>query len=556
MIGPTMKLCVQILKTIFLILWITPAFADLSLVYKKCEPRVEICYVDRTKSPKGQVLSNRDGSNGFYATLFDEGQAIFSHYIRVSADAEIERVSSVSVSRSGLVGRNLRPKKPFPANQNINNTFPAIRLAFEMLPPLNKKRLQQRLRRLALYNSNIDGIWGKNTYKAILTYNTIFKKRIGVHSVDSAIILQTEILGHSKFDYKDGKLESMEPKQCSISPRNCTASQLCLFAVEQREGVTRWQDDKKWSDHVSLAQQRGLDCGVSRSGEERATDSCMKNPATCSIEELCSRASVTISGVVKWRTNDRALPFVETAKKFGLGCGVAIAEPVEELYQVANGTGFLINNDGYIVTNDHVIDGCTQVEVTGFDPARAELIARDQVNDLALVRVDGDEFTYLNLAGEDPYLNQAIIAAGYPFGDAISSSVKITGGRVSSLTGIGDNTANIQIDAALQPGNSGGPLLDEFGNVVGVSVAKLDTEASLEQFGVLPENVNFAIKLATLKTFLRANDVQYFEGNEKSISDRKLGQLADAGTVHISCLMTESQIRKLSDRKAMYPDRR
>ena len=242
-------------------------------------------------------------------------------------------------------------------------------------------------------------------------------------------------------------------------------------------------------------------------------------------------------------------------KKFGLGCGVSTAAPVEELYKVANGTGFLINNDGYIVTNDHVIDGCNQVEVTGFDPARAEIIARDQFNDLALIRLDGDDFTYLNLAGEDPYLNQAIIAAGYPFGDAISSSVKITGGRVSSLTGIGNNTANIQIDAALQPGNSGGPLLDEFGNVVGVSVAKLDTEASLEQFGVLPENVNFAIKLNTLKTFLRANDVQYFEGNEKSISDRKLGQLADVGTVHISCLMTESQIKKLSSARAMYPMR-
>ena len=61
----------------------------------------------------------------------------------------------------------------------------------------------------------------------------------------------------------------------------------------------------------------------------------------------------------------------------------------------------------------------------------------------------------------------------------------------------------------------GGPLLNNFGNVVGVSVAKLDTEASLEQFGVLPENVNFGIKLSTLKSFLTANEIEFFEGNAK-----------------------------------------
>lgn len=612
----SMRNYVQILTTLFFVLWITPVSADLSTVYKQCEPRAEICYMDREKGRKGQTLLSRDRKNIFYTDLFDEGQAVFEHWSRASINKEFQRVSDIAVSSSGLVGIGLEKNERFALNQNFNNTFPAIGISFGMLPLVNKKQLQQHLRRLALYNSSVDGIWGKNTYKAILAYNTIFMKRIGVQSVDEAIRLQTAILGHDKFTYKDGKIIKIQPKQCSSNPIDCTASQLCLFAVKQRGDAVIWQSDPKWKNHVALAKERGLQCGVNSFdqckwnvtacdnteicnyavspglGQKRwetkrdwlphvkeakrrgmscgvidgssipsdenskysISKTCMRNPSTCSVQELCMRASVTLSGFTRWRTDAVSAPFVETAKKFGLGCGVSKTAPVEELYKVANGTGFIINERGYIVTNDHVIDGCNQIEVAGVNPARAKFIARDPNNDLAVIKLDGEDYKFLLLSREEPYLNQEIIAAGYPFGDAISSSIKITGGRVSSLSGIGDNTANMQIDAALQPGNSGGPLLNNFGNVVGVSVAKLDTEASLEQFGVLPENVNFGIKLSTLKSFLTANEIEFFEGNARQLTDRALGQRADEGTVHLSCLMTETQIKKLSDQKAMYPD--
>ena len=70
--------------------------------------------------------------------------------------------------------------------------------------------------------------------------------------------------------------------------------------------------------------------------------------------------------------------------------------------------------------------------------------------------------------------------AGFPFGDAISSSIKFTQGIVSSMSGIGDNYSQIQIDAAIQPGNSGGPIVDELGNVIAVAVSKLDLKNVLE----------------------------------------------------------------------------
>ena len=108
------------------------------------------------------------------------------------------------------------------------------------------------------------------------------------------------------------------------------------------------------------------------------------------------------------------------------------------------------------------------------------IISQDKINDLALLQTKVTPKAKLKFASENPYLLQDIIAAGFPFGESISSTIKVTKGVVSSLSGLGDNSGQIQIDAALQPGNSGGPIIDENGNVVGVAVAKLDLEKSIE----------------------------------------------------------------------------
>jgi len=149
---------------------------------------------------------------------------------------------------------------------------------------------------------------------------------------------------------------------------------------------------------------------------------------------------------------------------------------------------------------------------------------------------------------------QDIIAVGFPFGERISSTVKVTKGVVSSLSGLGDNSGQIQIDAALQPGNSGGPIIDEYGNVVGVAVAKLDLEKSIERFGVVPENVNFGIKLSNLKTFLDDNDATYALGDNKQITNMQLGQLASDATVLLSCWMTEARRKMMQDKKVMFEE--
>jgi hypothetical protein len=142
--------------------------------------------------------------------------------------------------------------------------------------------------------------------------------------------------------------------------------------------------------------------------------------------------------------------------------------------------------------------------------------------------------------------------AGFPFGRKISTSVKVTKGIISSLTGIGNNFSNIQIDAALQPGNSGGPILNDRGNVVGVAVAKLDLKKVLKNFGVIPEDTNFGIKSNVVRSLLESSNVSLRSPNAKTISKSKLGKMISDGTYYLSCWMTMAQIEKMRSKKVIF----
>ncbi len=156
------------------------------------------------------------------------------------------------------------------------------------------------------------------------------------------------------------------------------------------------------------------------------------------------------------------------------------------------------------------------------------------------------------LSDDQPELLQDVYVAGYPFGNEISSSIKVTKGIISSLTGIGNNFSNIQIDAALQVGNSGGPILDEMGNVVGVAVSKLDAKYMYDNFGTIPENTNFGIKANVVRSVLDSNGVSSPSPSTDEITKSELGTRITGGTYYVSCLMTLAQIEVLRTKKVMF----
>ena len=224
-----------------------------------------------------------------------------------------------------------------------------------------------------------------------------------------------------------------------------------------------------------------------------------------------------------------------------------------KIVSASSGSGFAVSSNGHVITNNHVINGCQKVRIHHKGQTiPATVVTYDPNNDLALLKGNFRPSTVFPLSNQKLELLQDVYVAGYPFGRKISTSVKVTKGIISSLTGIGNNFSNIQIDAALQPGNSGGPILNDRGNVVGVAVAKLDIKKVLKNYGVIPEDTNFGIKTNVVRSLLESNNINLPNPNRSKISKSKLGKMISDGTYYLSCWMTMAQIKKIRSRKVIF----
>lgn len=205
----------------------------------------------------------------------------------------------------------------------------------------------------------------------------------------------------------------------------------------------------------------------------------------------------------------------------------------------ASGTGFFITRQGHILTNAHVVNGCKSITVQqpGGTEAAATAVASDKTNDLALLLTSADPPAVAVLRGGRPIRpGEPVVAYGFPLPGRMSSSGVLTNGSVNALTGSGDDTRYLQTSAQIQPGNSGGPLLDMTGAVVGVTSKSLSTNNAARRYGGTPQNVNYAIKTEVIRTFLATTGVTAESsagGRELSAPD--VGERARAFTVHIVC---------------------
>jgi S1-C subfamily serine protease len=203
------------------------------------------------------------------------------------------------------------------------------------------------------------------------------------------------------------------------------------------------------------------------------------------------------------------------------------------------GTGFLVSTNGHVVTNQHVVDGCVgdiQGNLTGEAPATLRLVSSDETNDLALLQVPGTFKEVAKIKDKAVQSGDSVIAIGFPFHGLLTSDFTVTTGIVSSLSGLLNDTRFLQISAAVQPGNSGGPLLAASGDVVGVVAAKLDALKVVRATGNIPENINFAIKTGALRDFLDNSVVPYQISDAKTeLKTTDIARNARAFTFLISC---------------------
>jgi S1-C subfamily serine protease len=207
-----------------------------------------------------------------------------------------------------------------------------------------------------------------------------------------------------------------------------------------------------------------------------------------------------------------------------------------------SGSGFVVSTNGHVVTNNHVVGSCVgEIEgtLTTGGSMKLRIISADEINDLALLQAPTPTKDAATIRSAAIHSGESVVAIGYPFHGLLSSDFTVTTGIVSSLSGLLNDTRYLQISAPVQPGNSGGPLLDASGQVVGVVSEKLDALKIAKLTGDFPENINFAIKTGAVRDFLDNSVVPYKVG--EATSELKTAEIAKGArdyTMLISCMAT------------------
>jgi S1-C subfamily serine protease len=212
------------------------------------------------------------------------------------------------------------------------------------------------------------------------------------------------------------------------------------------------------------------------------------------------------------------------------------------------GTGFVISPNGHIVTNNHVISGCGEIRgnLTGEAPVALRVVSADESNDLALLQGPAGSFKeFVRIRDRSIRSGDSVVAIGFPYHGLLTSDFTVTTGIISSLSGILNDSRFLQISAAVQPGNSGGPLLDTSGQIVGVVSSKLDAVKFVRATGNIPENINFAIKTGALRDFLDNSVVAYQTAESKTdLKTTDIAGNARAYTLLITCSAAEQAEKK------------
>jgi S1-C subfamily serine protease len=194
--------------------------------------------------------------------------------------------------------------------------------------------------------------------------------------------------------------------------------------------------------------------------------------------------------------------------------------------RAGTGTGFIVSPEGHFVTNYHVIQGAKAIRVMGVDkPSR--LISFDPANDLALLKLPDTKgpmpaYARFRPVDQPVRMGEQVIVLGYPLRNVLAAGPNVTVGNVSALAGLRNDSRFLQFTAPIQNGNSGSPLLDAKGNVIGMVTSKMNALKAADKLGDIPQNVNFALHADVIKRFLESKNLYYsteWYGLSQEVSD-------------------------------------
>lgn len=176
----------------------------------------------------------------------------------------------------------------------------------------------------------------------------------------------------------------------------------------------------------------------------------------------------------------------------------------------ASGTSFFVSQDGSLITNHHVVANATEIEVTVFGGKKfpATVVSSDPSNDVALLKIDAATTPLPITSATSVKKGMEVFTLGFPVVGIQGQEQKATYGRINALSGIQGDIRFFQIDVPIQPGNSGGPLINDDGQVIGIVTASLNQINVLKATGSLPQNVNYAVKSEYFQALLQFAKIQ------------------------------------------------